>query len=165
MVDRTTHDGRAAWRELLGREPRQLELPLDGVRSARSTAVRRSIRELVTGFAPRLGANLLMRIGVPMVAATTPVAIGMLAPHRRDDLWANLAVGSGLGGAWGAMVGAALPFTGEGLRISRLRASASGAAMGMAMAPAVTVVSKYVADWITSPLRVDDDEAPTPDGE
>lgn len=116
--------------------------------SLRRVQLREGLKEFATGLAPRLGSNMLMRLGVPMVAAATPIAISMFAPDRQDDWKFNLLAGSGLGGAWGAMVGAAIPFGGAGERIPRLRAAGLGAAGGIVMAPAIAAVSKGVVDWI-----------------
>lgn len=165
MPDPVGQPGRISlWREVFPRGARQLELPLEGLPSTRRLRMQAGLREFTTGFAPRLGQKLLMRFGVPMVAATTPVAIGMMLPDKRDDVWFNLAIGSGLGGAWGAMVGGLLPYNGAGDRIGRIKSTGRGAASGIVLAPAVAVVSKYVVDWITEPIRdgeselqVDDD--------
>jgi hypothetical protein len=159
MVEPTSHARQRALDSLLRRGPRQLELPLEGIPSTRTLQTRAAVREFTTGFAPRLGSQLLMRVGVPMAGAMSPVAIGTFAPHLQDDWRANLLVGSGLGGAWGAMVGATLPFSPVGERMPRLRAAGIGAATGIVMAPAVAAVSKYVVGWITSPLR-DEPRAP-----
>lgn len=150
---RPTTPSPTLWERLRPAPYRQLELPLEGVPSARLAELRGAAAEFAFGFAPRLGAKLLMRFGVPMVGAMTPVAIGALAPHVQDDWRVNLAVGSGLGGAWGAAVGAVLPFRDSGERIPRLRSAGMGAAAGVVMAPAVAAVSKYAVDWLTSPIR------------
>lgn len=156
MVDATGRQTITNWRQVLPRHTGQLELPLDGLASARRLRFQANLKEFAFGFAPRLGSKLLMRVGVPMVAATTPVAIGMFAPDKQDEFWWNLGVGTGLGGAWGAAVGGLLPFSGGGERISRFKSMGRGAASGMLMAPAVAIVSKYVVDWITTPIRADD---------
>lgn len=150
---RPTPPHQTPWQRLRPLPYRQLELPLDGVPNARLRELRGAAKEFAFGFAPRLGSKLLMRFGVPMVGAMTPVAIGALAPSLQDDWRTNLAVGSGLGGAWGAAVGAMLPFSDAGVRIPRLRSAGVGAAAGIVMAPAVAAVSKYAVDWLTSPIR------------
>lgn len=137
---------------LFDREAKQLRLPLE-IPGERQARVARAARDFATGFAPRLGSKLLMRVGVPMVAATTPAVIRMLDRGWEDQMVPNLLVGSGLGGAWGALVGAAIPRTSAGVRVSRIRAAGSGAAGGVLLAPAVAMVSKLVADWATSPLQ------------
>jgi hypothetical protein len=157
MIEPTRQAHTSLLRDLLPSAHRQLELPLEGVPSLRRVQLREGIKEFATGFAPRLGSQLLMRLGVPMVAAATPLAIRMFAPEQQDDWKFNLLVGSGLGGAWGAMVGAALPFSGAGDRIPRLRAAGLGAAGGIVMAPAIAAVSKGVVDWIVGDA---DDAAP-----
>jgi hypothetical protein len=151
------HDGAASlWRRVLGRERSvQLELPLEGVRSARTSRWISNTRTFATSFGPQLGANLLMRVGVPMVAATTPAVIDLVAPEHSDELPANLLVGSALGGAWGAMVGAAIPLDGNGVRISRFQSAGRAAAGGVLLAPAVAMVSKLVVDRITDPILPD----------
>lgn len=132
--------------------PEQLRLPLE-VPGATRHRLMQHARDFATGFAPKLGATMLMRVGVPMVAATTPVVIRMLDPEREDGVVANLLVGSALGGAWGAAVGALIPRTADGIRVSRIRSAGSGAAAGVVLAPAVALASKYVADWLTAPLE------------
>lgn len=141
---------------MLQRQPRQLTLPLEGMPSERWLRLQRAAKDFAGGFAPRFGQRALMRFGVPMVAAATPLAIGMFAPQRQDDWRANLLVGSGMGGAWGALVGGMLPFDGSGVRISRVKSAGMAAAGGIVMAPAVAAVSKYVVDWLTSPIRGED---------
>lgn len=143
---------------IIAREGEQLRLPLDVPGERRHQLIRHA-RDFATGFAPRLGSKLLMRVGVPMVAATTPAVIRMIDRGWEDDMVPNLLVGAGLGGGWGAMVGALIPRNAAGVPISRLRSVGSGAAGGVLLAPAVAMVSKFVADWATSPLR-DADDAP-----
>lgn len=161
MVDATRQPASTGdlFKRLLVRKEVQLELPLDGMPSARKQRFITAMKDFGTGLGPRLGAKLLMRIGTPMVAATTPVAIELLAPQHRDNLVANLLAGSALGGVWGAGVGAALPFGGDGVRISRVKSAGMGAAGGIVLAPAVAIASKYVVDWITAPIVRDRDEA------
>jgi hypothetical protein len=137
-------------------KPVQPELPLEGLPSMRRARLQGQLKAFATGFGPRLGSQLLMRFGVPMVGATTPMVVGMFAPDSKHDWALNLVVGSGLGGLWGAGVGALLPFGGAGTRIPRVRAAGMGAASGIVLAPAVAAVSKYVTDWVTSPLRDDE---------
>lgn len=160
MIEPTTPPP-TLWQRLRPPAHRQLELPLQGIPSTRLQELRVAGREFAFGFAPRLGSRMLMRFGVPMVGAMTPVAIGAFAPTLQDDWRANLAVGSGLGGAWGAAVGAALPFSEAGNRVPRLRSAGMGAAAGVVMAPAVAAVTKYAVDWVTSPLRERPDETDT----
>lgn len=147
------------FRRLFARGDIQLELPLEGLPSAGRQRFINAMKDFGTGFGPRLGWSLLMRVGTPMVAATTPVAIELLAPQYRDSIVANLVAGSALGGVWGAGVGAALPYNGAGTRISRVRSAGMGAAGGIVLAPAVAIASKYVVDWITDPIVRDRDEA------
>ncbi|MCB0879918.1 MAG: hypothetical protein KDC46_13180 [Thermoleophilia bacterium] len=149
-------------RDVIPRRSAQLELPFEGLPSARRLRFQDNLKEFAFGFAPRLGSQLLMRIGTPMVAATTPLVIDTLAPEHSDDWTWNLAVGSGLGGAWGAMVGGLLPFSGAGERIPRIKSAGVGAASGIVLAPAVAAVSKYVVDWITTPIRGDDEPSSQP---
>jgi hypothetical protein len=160
LVDATRQPGASSdlFTRLFRRTEVQLELPLD-FPSARRARFVNALKDFGTGFGPRLGAKLLMRIGTPMVAATTPVAIELLAPQYRDNVAANLVAGSALGGVWGAGVGAMLPFGGDGVRISRVKSAGMGAASGMLLAPAVAIASKYVVDWITAPIVRDRDEA------
>lgn len=153
MVEPTRNPMSRLLDEILQRGTRQLELPLEGIESARSVRIKAALKSTATSFMPQLGANILMRMGIPMVAATTPIAISIFAPQHRDGLVTNLAAGSALGGAWGAIVGAALPYGGAGERISRSTAIGRGAATGVVLAPAIAVVSKYVVDWVTSPVR------------
>ena len=129
----------------------QLRLPME-VPGERKYKLIRAAKDFGTSFAPRLGSKLLFKIGTPMVAATTPAVIRLLDQGWEDELVPNLLVGSALGGAWGAAVGALLPFD-DGVRISRLKSVGGGAAGGIVMAPAVALASKYVADWLTSPLE------------
>jgi hypothetical protein len=138
--------------------PEQLRLPMEVPGEARMKFFR-AAKDFATGFAPKLGSKLLMRFGIPMVAATTPVAIRLLNPEWEDEIVPNLLVGSALGGAWGAAVGAMLPFTEAGVKVSRLRSAGTGAAGGILLAPAVALASKYVADWLTSPLEKARDRA------
>ncbi|MCW2922516.1 MAG: hypothetical protein JWL76_2390 [Thermoleophilia bacterium] len=161
MVDATRQPGQSddLFKRLFTRKEVQLELPLEGLPSARKQRLINAMKDFGTGFGPRLGAKLLMRIGTPMVAATTPVAIELLAPQYRDDVVANLLAGSALGGVWGAGVGAMLPFGGDGARISRVKSAGMGAAGGIVLAPAVAIASKYVVDWITAPIVRDRDQA------
>ncbi len=147
------------FQRVFARKEVQLELPLEGLPSATRQRLMRTMKDFGTGFGPRLGSHLLMRIGTPMVAAATPVAIEVLAPQYRDSIVANLLAGSAVGGVWGAGVGAMLPFDGVGSRISRVRAAGLGAAGGIVLAPAVAIASKYVVDWITAPIVRDRDEA------
>lgn len=144
---------------LFAQKPVQLELPIDGLPSMRRHRIVHALKDFGTGLGPRLGANLLMRVGTPMVAATTPAVIEVLAPQYRDNIVANLVAGSALGGVWGAGVGAVLPFDGAGTRISRVRSTGMGAAGGIVLAPAVAIASKYVVDWITAPIVRDRDKA------
>ena len=141
---------------LRGQQGRQLTLQFE-VDTTRSNAVLRKAREFGTSFAPKLGSSLLMRVGVPMVGATTPLAIQLLNPEWTDDMAPNLLTGSALGGLWGAAVGATIPRTSDGIRISRLRAAGGGAASGILLAPAVAAVAKFVtedaASRITNPIR------------
>jgi hypothetical protein len=153
MVQPTGQARESLWRQVVSVGPRQLELPYEGMPNSTRLRLQAAAKEFATGLAPRLGSQLLMRFGVPMVGAITPVAIGMFAPQYQDDWRANLIAGSGLGGAWGAMVGGILPFNGVGERIPRLRSAGVGAAAGIVMAPAIAAVSKYAVDWLTSPLR------------
>lgn len=138
-----------------GEEQLRLPMEIPGERKARFVRV---AKEFGTSFAPKLGSKLLMKVGVPMVAATTPAVIRVLDQGWEDEIVANLLVGSALGGAWGAAVGALLPFD-DGVRIPRLRSIGGGAAGGVLMAPAVALASKYVADWLTSPLERARDDA------
>jgi hypothetical protein len=153
MVEPTGQARMRPWDVFKRAEYRQLELPIDGLPSERWLRFRAASKEFATGFAPKLGSKLLMRFGVPMVGATTPIVISVVAPQYQDDWRANLVAGSGLGGAWGAMVGALLPFNSAGTRVSRLRSIGGGAAGGIVMAPAIAAVSKYAVDWLTSPMR------------
>lgn len=130
----------------------QLRLPME-VPGERRYQLIKAAKDFGTSFGPRLGSRLLFKIGTPMVAATTPAVIRMLDRGWEDDIVPNLLVGSALGGAWGAAVGALLPFNGDGVRISRLKSIGGAAAGGIVMAPAVALASKYVADWLTSPLE------------
>ncbi len=161
MVDATRQPSQSddLFRRLFARGEVQLELPIEGLPSARKQRVFKAMKDFGTGFGPRLGSHLLMRIGTPMVAATTPVAIELLAPQYRDSIAANLLAGSAVGGVWGAGVGAMLPFDGAGVRISRVRSTGMGAAGGIVLAPAVAIASKYVVDWITAPIARDRDAA------
>lgn len=141
---------------LRGQPGRQLELPFE-VDTTRSNVVLRKAREFGTSFAPKLGSSLLMRVGVPMVGATTPLALQLINPDWTDDMAPNLLTGSMLGGLWGAAVGATIPRTSDGIRISRLRAAGGGAASGILLAPAVAAVAKFVtedaASRITDPIQ------------
>ena len=161
MVDATRQPGTTGdlWTRLFARKEVQLELPLEGLPSAGRQRFVKAMKDFGTGFGPRLGSHLLMRIGTPMVAAATPVTLEVLAPQYRDSVVANLAAGSAVGGLWGAGVGAMLPFDGTGTRISRVRAAGMGAAGGIVLAPAVAIASKYVVDWITAPIVRDRDVA------
>jgi hypothetical protein len=136
----------------------QLRLPMDVPGETRIKFFR-AAKDFATGFGPKLGSKLLMKFGVPMGAATTPVAIRLIHPDWEDQVVPNLLVGSALGGAWGAAVGAMLPFTEAGVKVSRLRSAGTGAAGGILLAPAVALASKYVADWLTSPLEKARDKA------
>lgn len=136
----------------------QLRLPMD-VPGERRYRLIKAAKDFGTSFAPRLGSKLLFKIGTPMVAATTPAVIRMLDQGWEDEIVPNLLVGSALGGAWGAAVGALLPFNGDGVRISRLKSIGGAAAGGIVMAPAIALASKYVADWLTSPLEQERDRA------
>jgi hypothetical protein len=130
----------------------QMQLPMD-VPGEHTIALRRAAGQLAATIPSRLGSGMLFRVGVPVVAATTPAVISVFDRSGQDNLLENLAVGTGLGGAWGAMVGAAIPGrTLEGVHVPRLRGAATGMARGMLLAPAVSLVSKYVADVITRPI-------------
>ncbi len=161
MVDATRQPGTSddLFKRLFARRAVQLELPLEGLPSARRQRMVHALKDFGTGLGPRLGSNLLMRVGTPMVAATTPVALELFAPEYRDSIVANLVAGSALGGVWGAGVGAMLPFDGSGARIGSVRSAGMGAAGGIVLAPAVAIASKYVVDWITAPIVRDRDEA------
>lgn len=161
MVDATRQPGTTSdlWARLFARPNVQLELPLEGLPSAGRQRFVKAMKDFGTGFGPRVGSHLLMRIGTPMVAATTPAVIEVLAPQHRDNIVANLVTGSALGGVWGAGVGAMLPFDGTGSRIPRVRSAGLGAAGGIVLAPAVAIASKYVVDWITAPIVRDRDDA------
>lgn len=137
---------------------KQLALPLE-VPGERRYQLVRNAREFATGFAPKLGSKLLMKVGVPVVAATTPAVIRMLEQGWEDEIVPNLLVGSALGGAWGAAVGALIPRTSDGVRISRVRSMGKSAAGGVVLAPAVALASKYVADFLTGPLERDRERA------
>jgi hypothetical protein len=132
--------------------PEQLRLPME-VPGEAKTKFFRAAKDFATGFTPKLGSKLLMKFGIPMVAATTPVVIRLINPDWEDEVMPNLLIGSALGGAWGAAVGAMLPFTEAGVKVSRLRSAGTGAAGGILLAPAVALASKYVADWLTSPIE------------
>ena len=162
MVEPTGQRQITSLRDVLPRRTAQLELPLEGLPSSRRLKFQANFKEFAFGFAPRLGSRLLMRVGVPMVATTTPIVISSFAPDHTDDWAWNLAVGSGLGGAWGAMVGGMLPFSAYGERIPRLKSAGLGAAGGIVLAPAVAAVSKYVVDWITAPIRPGDERQDRP---
>ena len=148
------------WDRVLGRPQHlQLELPLEGVPSEARAKFLSGVKDFSRGFGPKVGHLLLMRIGTPMVAATTPLAVELVAPHYRDGIVPNLIAGSALGGVWGAAVGAVLPFDGQGNRISRVKSAGMAAAGGVLLAPAVAIASKYVVDWITAPIASDRDAA------
>ncbi|MCW2922929.1 MAG: hypothetical protein JWM98_333 [Thermoleophilia bacterium] len=132
----------------------QLHLPFD-VPGAGTAKLRERASVFLHDFAPKAGSNVLMRVGVPMVAATTPVVLDLIDTDGDHSILQNLAVGAGLGGAWGAMVGATFVTAPAEQSMRRLRSSAKGAAAGIVLAPAVAIVSKYVVDWVTRPIRHD----------
>lgn len=146
---------------VITRPPRseQLMLPFD-VDGDQTHKVLRHTRDFARGFGPRLGAQLLMRVGVPMVAATTPAVIRTLDDDLADNMVPNLLVGSALGGAWGAAVGTLIPLNSAGVRVSRIRSAGSGAAGGILLAPAVAMASKLALDWVASPIRDDSELGP-----
>ena len=159
MVQGPANNGVNFFERIFSREPKQLMLPLD-IPNERKHRLIKGAKDFATGFAPKLGASLLMKVGVPMVAATTPAVIRLVGKdHWEDEIVPNLLVGSALGGAWGAAVGALIPRTSEGVRISRVRSIGTGAAGGILLAPAVALASKYVADFLTAPLEKAKDRA------
>jgi hypothetical protein len=115
----------------------------------------RAARQFIATVPARVGSGLLFQVGVPVVTATTPAVISIFDRNGHDSLLENLVIGTGIGGAWGAMVGAAIPGkTMEGVHIPRIRGAGAGMARGMLIAPAVSIVAKYVADIITRPIAV-----------
>lgn len=153
-IDGAGERGRAWASRILHPDGEQLRLPFE-VPAERGAVARAKAGEWLKTFAPKAGSTLLMRVGVPMVAATTPAVLDAIDGDGEHSILQNLVVGSGLGGAWGAMVGAAIPTVSPEQSMRRLRSSAKGAGAGIVLAPAVAIVSKYVVDWMTSPLRSD----------
>ncbi len=108
--------------------------------------------EFFRAFGPRAASTLLMHVGTPVIAVTTPALLERFGGDFKNNLPANLVAGSALGGAWGAIVGAAIPLDYAGVRIPRVRAMGLGAASGVVLAPAVSVASRMVVNWFASPL-------------
>jgi hypothetical protein len=136
----------------------QLRLPMD-VPGEHTASLRKVTKQFAATLPTRIGSNVLFKVGVPLIAATTPAVISVFDHDGEHGWFANLAVGTGLGGAWGAMVGATIPQkTMEGVRIPRINASANGMAKGLLMAPMYSVFAKLVVDVVTRPI----DETGTP---
>lgn len=137
----------------------QMELPLD-LPSARRTELMLKAKEFARAMPAKLGAGLLFKVGVPMVAATTPAVLRMVSHDDDPGIIPSLVVGSALGGTWGALVGGLIPQRSiDGVRATRLRSAGVGASKGIVMAPAVAIVSNLVADWLTKPIQEDLDKA------
>ena len=106
-------------------------------------------------FAKAMGVRalwtLFMQVGTPVVAVTAPFLIERIDGNARNNLTANLVVGSALGGAWGALVGATIPVNHAGVRIPRIKAMGLGAGAGLVLAPAVAGMSRLVVTWFVKP--------------
>ncbi|MCW2928222.1 MAG: hypothetical protein JWM86_2190 [Thermoleophilia bacterium] len=161
MVEGPNNHGVRALVERLRGTPHdvQLELPL-GLPSARRVEFIQKAKEFAHAMPAKLGAGLLFKVGVPMVAATTPAVLSLVSHDEDPGIVPSLLVGSALGGTWGALVGGLIPARSvDGIRASRLRSAGMGASKGIVMAPAVAIVSNLVADWLTKPIQEDLDRA------
>jgi hypothetical protein len=131
----------------------QLRLPMH-VDGEHTLLLRKATKQFGTQIAARLSTSMLMRAGSPLVAGSAPAVLMLLDPDGEHSFLTNLAVGCGLGGAWGAFVGAAIPQKSmEGVRIPRLQSGVVGLAKGLMLAPAMAAMAAWGAGILTKPIE------------
>lgn len=138
----------------------QLKLDFEVPGAARAKVLSKA-GEFLHSMAPKLASGALMKIGVPVVAATAPFVLDQIdwGNNGTHGNVVSAITGAGLGGAWGAAVGAAIPTLPADTHLRRIKSSGKGAAIGMLMAPAVAVASAMVSEQAKRTLRLKTDAA------